>query len=169
MNNKSFHLLAVRLLLPTSFFIFSNKSDNLCSTINALLTINEDRNNISSHWLERNLKLIKYNAMSKLMLGFYDSIININSAFILNLSKNCLWLEGTDVSLVIMDFLLLPWAKPLMMFPLLALGLTLTLTPIIFKKSEYPNFINLPSIYLTHWAYSLYAEVSCYNFPTGAD
>lgn len=158
-------------MLPTSFFIFSNTSDNLCSTINALLTINEDKNNIPSHWLERNLKLMKYNAMSRLMLGFYDSIMNINSAFILNLSKNCLWLEDTDVSFVTMDFLLLFWALPLMMFPLLTLGLTfgLTLTPIIFKKSAYPNFINLPSIYLTHWAYSLYAEVNCYNFPTGAD
>lgn len=146
MNNKSFHLFAVRLLLPTSFFIFYKTSDNLCSTTNALLTISEDKNNISSHWLERNLKLMKYNAMSRLMLGFYDSIMNISSAFILNLSKNCLWLEDTDVSFVTMDFLL-PWA--------LQLTLGLALTPIIFKKSLYPNFINLPSIYLTHWAYSL--------------
>lgn len=70
MKSRSFHLLAERLLLPTSFLSSLRMSYNLWSTTKALWIRREARKRIYSFWVERNFKLMKYRAISRFICGF---------------------------------------------------------------------------------------------------
>ena len=70
MKSKSFNRFAVKLLLPTYLLRVSKTLLKECSTMNARCAINDAKKRTSSFLLDKNLKLMKYKAKSKLMNGF---------------------------------------------------------------------------------------------------